>query len=57
MANSVMGDLSSQLLVAFHRLQDWAYPDEIDHEMFQASSFRSDRKERMAGARTSSRRS
>jgi hypothetical protein len=36
MANSVMGDLRSQLRVAFHRLQDWAYPDEIGHELFQA---------------------
>ena len=31
-----MGDLSSQLRVAFHRLQDWAYPDEVDHALFQA---------------------
>lgn len=31
-----MGDVSSQLRVAFHRLQDWAYPDEVDHEQFQA---------------------
>jgi thiocyanate hydrolase subunit alpha/thiocyanate hydrolase subunit beta len=31
-----MGDRSSQLRVAFHRLQDWAYPDEIDHELFRA---------------------
>lgn len=36
MANSVMGDLRSQLRVAFHRLQDWSYPDEIDHELFRA---------------------
>jgi thiocyanate hydrolase subunit beta len=35
-ANSVMGDLSSQLRVALHRLQDWAYPDEVDHALFQA---------------------
>lgn len=36
MANSAMGDLVSQLRLAFHRLQDWAYPDEIDHELFAA---------------------
>jgi len=35
-ANSVMGDVSSQLRTAFHRLQDWAYPDEVDHGLFQA---------------------
>ncbi len=35
-ANSVMGDLVSQLRVAFHRLQDWAYPDEIHHDRFRA---------------------
>jgi hypothetical protein len=34
--NSVMGDLVSQLRLAFHRLQDWAYPDEIDHALFRA---------------------
>jgi hypothetical protein len=31
-----MGDLVSQLRLAFHRLQDWAYPDEIDHAIFRA---------------------
>lgn len=36
MANSVMRDLVSQLRTAFHRLQDWAYPDEIDHDLFRA---------------------
>ncbi|BCO37412.1 nitrile hydratase subunit beta [Mycobacterium heckeshornense] len=36
MANSVMGDLVSQLRLAFHRFQDWAYPDEIDHAVFRA---------------------
>ncbi|MFF8841111.1 SH3-like domain-containing protein [Streptomyces sp. NPDC015127] len=36
MANSVMDDVSSRLRVAFHRLQDWSYPDEIDHALFQA---------------------
>lgn len=36
MPNSVMGDLVSQLRLAFHRLQDWAYPDEIDHALFRA---------------------
>lgn len=36
MANSVMGDLASQLRVAFHQLQDWAYPDELDHNRFRA---------------------
>ena len=36
MSHSVMGDLVSQLRLAFHRLQDWAYPDEIDHALFQA---------------------
>lgn len=36
MANSVMDDLASQLRLTFHRLQDWAYPDEIGHELYQA---------------------
>ncbi|WP_040839100.1 SH3-like domain-containing protein [Nocardia brevicatena] len=36
MANSVMDDFVSQLRVAFHRLQDWPYPDQIDHALFQA---------------------
>jgi hypothetical protein len=36
MANSVMGDLSSQLRVGFHQLQDWAYPDEVDRALFRA---------------------
>lgn len=36
MPNSVMGDFVSQLRLAFHRLQDWAYPDQIDHVLFQA---------------------
>lgn len=36
MANSVMGDPGSQLRVAFHQLQDWPYPDEIDHNLFRA---------------------
>jgi thiocyanate hydrolase subunit alpha/thiocyanate hydrolase subunit beta len=31
-----MGDLVSQLRVAFHRLQDWAYPDELDRNLFRA---------------------
>ena len=34
--NSVLGDLSSQLRVAFHRVQDWAYPDQVDHGAFRA---------------------
>lgn len=36
MANSVMGDLVSQLRPALHQLRDWPYPDEIDHELFRA---------------------
>lgn len=36
MANSVMDDLVSRLRVAFHQLRDWAYPDEIDHDVFRA---------------------
>ena len=36
MANSVMGDFVSQLRVAFHQLQDWAYPDELPHDRFRA---------------------
>lgn len=36
MPNSVMGDLVSQLRLAFHRLQDWAYPDEFDDALFRA---------------------
>ncbi len=37
MTNSdVMGDLVSQLRPALHRLQDWAYPDELDHALFSA---------------------
>ncbi|MEU6584807.1 SH3-like domain-containing protein [Nocardia sp. NPDC046763] len=31
-----MGDLVSQLRLGFHRLQDWAYPDEIDSALFRA---------------------
>ncbi|KKC04735.1 nitrile hydratase [Mycobacterium nebraskense] len=31
-----MGDFVSQLRVAFHQLRDWAYPDEIDHNLFRA---------------------
>jgi hypothetical protein len=34
--NNVMDDSSSWLRVAFHRFQDWAYPDEIDQSLFQA---------------------
>ena len=34
--NSVLGDLSSQLRVAFHRVQDWAYPDQVDRGTFRA---------------------
>jgi hypothetical protein len=34
--NSVLGDFASQLRVAIHRLQDWVYPDQIDHRLFQA---------------------
>ncbi|MGH3564363.1 MAG: SH3-like domain-containing protein [Mycobacterium sp.] len=36
MANSSMGDFVSQLRPALHRLQDWVYPDEIDHTLFRA---------------------
>lgn len=36
MPNSAMGDFGSQLRPAFHRLQDWSYPDEIDHALFRA---------------------
>ncbi|MCV7079035.1 nitrile hydratase [Mycobacterium szulgai] len=36
MANSVMGDLVSQLRIASHRLHDWAYPDELGHDLFRA---------------------
>lgn len=36
MANSVMDDPVSQLRLTFHRLQDWAYPDQIDHSLFRA---------------------
>ncbi|HEY1968649.1 MAG TPA: SH3-like domain-containing protein [Pseudonocardia sp.] len=36
MGNSVMGDPSSQLRLAFHRIEDWAYPDQVDHALFQA---------------------
>ena len=36
MGNSVLNDLSSQLRVAFHRVQDWAYPDQVDHGTFRA---------------------
>ena len=36
MANSVMDDPVSQLRLTFHRLQDWAYPDQINHSLFQA---------------------
>lgn len=36
MPNSVMGDFNSQLRLALHRLQDWVYPDEIDHALFRA---------------------
>lgn len=32
----VMGDPVSQLRVALHQLQDWAYPEEISHALFQA---------------------
>jgi hypothetical protein len=35
MAN-VMGDRVSQLRTAFHQFQDWAYPDEITHDLFRA---------------------
>ncbi|MDG3011453.1 nitrile hydratase subunit beta [Rhodococcus sp. D2-41] len=35
-ANSVMDDYASQLRVAFHKLSDWAYPDQIDHACFRA---------------------
>jgi len=31
-----MGDPVSQLRVALHELQDWGYPDEIDHALFRA---------------------
>jgi hypothetical protein len=31
-----MGDFVSQLRPALHRLRDWPYPDEIDHELFRA---------------------
>jgi thiocyanate hydrolase subunit beta len=31
-----MGDFVSQLRVAFHRLQDWVYPDDIDRNLFRA---------------------
>lgn len=31
-----MGDFTSQLRVALHRLQDWPYPDDIDHALFRA---------------------
>ena len=36
MANSVLGDLVSQLRIAFHQLRDWSYPDEIGHDLFRA---------------------
>lgn len=36
MPESAMGDFVSQLRPAFHRFQDWAYPDEINHALFQA---------------------
>ncbi len=36
MPNSVMGDFVSQLRLGFHRFQDWAYPDQIDHTLFRA---------------------
>ncbi|WP_137726046.1 SH3-like domain-containing protein [Prescottella subtropica] len=36
MANSVMDDYGSQLRTAFHRLQDWPYPDQISHGLFRA---------------------
>lgn len=36
MANYVMDDFGSQLRLAFHQLQDWAYPDQVDHKLFQA---------------------
>jgi hypothetical protein len=35
-ANSVMDDFVSQLRLGFHRLQDWAYPDQIGHSLFKA---------------------
>jgi hypothetical protein len=31
-----MGDFVSQLRPALHQLQDWPYPDEIDHSLFRA---------------------
>ena len=32
----VMNDPVSQLRVALHQVQDWAYPDEVSHALFQA---------------------
>ncbi|STZ74269.1 thiocyanate hydrolase subunit beta [Mycolicibacterium fortuitum] len=36
MANNSMGDFVIQLRPALHRLQDWPYPDQIDHTLFGA---------------------
>ena len=35
MPNSVMHDYVSQLRPALHQLEDWAYPDEIDHALYR----------------------
>ncbi len=32
----IMGDLVNAIHPALHRVQDWPYPDQIDHALYRA---------------------